>query len=158
MTENRGPPGTVPRLMDRRAERDALGGLVNAVRSGEAVGYANWVAAILYHSLGQFEQALAAATQSSQDAARKSRIMPLRILPNRSRQCCQSSCAVARSCQLALNGACPPVRGAVWRGQLRGRPARARASPRAWGGAAVICALSQTRVIQGAGQGLRPGI
>ena len=26
------------------------------------------------------------------------------------------------------------------------RPARARASPRAWGGAAAICALSQTRV------------
>jgi DNA-binding CsgD family transcriptional regulator len=33
------------------------------------VGYANWVAAILYNSLGQYEQALAAATQSSQDAA-----------------------------------------------------------------------------------------
>ena len=89
--------------------------------------------------------------------SRKSRIMPLRILPNRSRQCCQSSCAVARSRQLALKGACPPGRGIV-RGQLRGRPARARASPRARGGAAVICALSQTRVIQGAGQGLRPGI
>jgi len=39
-----------------------------------------------------------------------------------------------------------------------GRPAQARASPRAWGGAAAICALSQTRVIQGPSQGLRPGI
>ena len=36
---------------------------------GLTVGYANWVAAILYNSLGQYEQALAAATQSSQDAA-----------------------------------------------------------------------------------------
>jgi tetratricopeptide (TPR) repeat protein len=33
------------------------------------VGYANWVAAILYNSLGRYEQALAAAAQSSQDAA-----------------------------------------------------------------------------------------
>jgi len=36
---------------------------------GLTVGYANWVAAILYNSLGRYEQALAAATQSSQDAA-----------------------------------------------------------------------------------------
>ena len=36
---------------------------------GLTVGYANWVAAILYNSLGGYEQALAAATQSSQDAA-----------------------------------------------------------------------------------------
>ena len=36
---------------------------------GLTVGYANWVAAILYNSLGLYEQALAAATQSSQDAA-----------------------------------------------------------------------------------------
>jgi DNA-binding CsgD family transcriptional regulator len=36
---------------------------------GLTVGYANWVAAILYNSLGQYEQALDAATQSSQDAA-----------------------------------------------------------------------------------------
>jgi DNA-binding CsgD family transcriptional regulator len=36
---------------------------------GLTVGYANWVAAILYNSLGQYEQALTAATQSSQDAA-----------------------------------------------------------------------------------------
>ncbi len=36
---------------------------------GLTVGYAHWVAAILYNSLGQYEQALAAATQSSQDAA-----------------------------------------------------------------------------------------
>ena len=36
---------------------------------GLTVGYANWVAAILYNSLGHYEQALAAATQSSQDAA-----------------------------------------------------------------------------------------
>ena len=36
MTANPGPPVRVPRLMDRRAERDALGGLVDAVRSGES--------------------------------------------------------------------------------------------------------------------------
>jgi DNA-binding CsgD family transcriptional regulator len=36
---------------------------------GLTVGYANWVAAILYNSLGQYARALAAATQSSQDAA-----------------------------------------------------------------------------------------
>jgi DNA-binding CsgD family transcriptional regulator len=36
---------------------------------GLTVGYANWVAAILYNSLGRYEHALAAATQSSQDAA-----------------------------------------------------------------------------------------
>ena len=36
MTANRGQPGRVPGLMDRRAERDALGGLVDAVRSGES--------------------------------------------------------------------------------------------------------------------------
>jgi DNA-binding CsgD family transcriptional regulator/tetratricopeptide (TPR) repeat protein len=36
---------------------------------GLTVGYANWVAAILYNSLGRYEQALAAAAQSSQDAA-----------------------------------------------------------------------------------------
>ena len=36
---------------------------------GLTVGYANWVSAILYNSLGRYEQALAAATQSSQDAA-----------------------------------------------------------------------------------------
>jgi len=41
--------------------------------------------------------------------------------------------------------------------RLQALPARARASPRAWGGAA-ICALPQARVIQGAGQGSRPGI
>src|SRR5271170_2880499 len=36
MTANPRPPVRVPRLMDRRAERDALGGLVDAVRSGES--------------------------------------------------------------------------------------------------------------------------
>ena len=36
MTTNRGQPGRVPRLMDRRAERDTLGGLVDAIRSGES--------------------------------------------------------------------------------------------------------------------------
>ena len=36
MTANRGQPGRGPGLMDRRAERDALGGLVDAVRSGES--------------------------------------------------------------------------------------------------------------------------
>ena len=36
MTANPGQPGRVPGLMDRRAERDALGGLVDAVRSGES--------------------------------------------------------------------------------------------------------------------------
>ena len=36
---------------------------------GLTVGYANWVAAILYNSLGSMRQALAVATQSSQDAA-----------------------------------------------------------------------------------------
>jgi ABC-type transport system involved in cytochrome c biogenesis ATPase subunit len=36
MTANPRPPGRVPGLMDRRAERDALGGLVDAVRSGES--------------------------------------------------------------------------------------------------------------------------
>jgi AAA ATPase domain len=39
MTANPGPPGRVPGLMDRRAERDALGGLgglVDAVRSGQS--------------------------------------------------------------------------------------------------------------------------
>src|SRR5580692_4604443 len=36
MTANPRPPGRGPRLMDRRAERDALGGLVDAVRSGES--------------------------------------------------------------------------------------------------------------------------
>jgi predicted NACHT family NTPase len=36
MTANRGQPGRVPGLMDRRAERDALGGLVDAVRSGQS--------------------------------------------------------------------------------------------------------------------------
>ena len=40
-----------------------------AAGQGLTVGYANWVAAILYNSLGHYEQALAAATQSSQDAA-----------------------------------------------------------------------------------------
>jgi hypothetical protein len=35
MTATPGPPGRVLGLMDRRAERDALGGLVDAVRSGE---------------------------------------------------------------------------------------------------------------------------
>jgi predicted ATPase len=36
MTANPRLPVQVPRLMDRRAERDALGGLVDAVRSGES--------------------------------------------------------------------------------------------------------------------------
>ena len=36
MTANPRPPGRVPGLMDRRAERHALGGLVDAVRSGES--------------------------------------------------------------------------------------------------------------------------
>ena len=40
-----------------------------AAGQGLTVGYANWVAAILYNSLGRYEQALTAATQSSQDAA-----------------------------------------------------------------------------------------
>jgi quercetin dioxygenase-like cupin family protein len=35
MTANPRQPGRVPGLTDRRAERDALGGLVDAVRSGE---------------------------------------------------------------------------------------------------------------------------
>ena len=33
------------------------------------MGYANWVTAILHNSLGRYEQALTAATRSSQDAA-----------------------------------------------------------------------------------------
>jgi len=40
-----------------------------AAGQGLTVGYANWVAAILYNGLGRYEQALTAATQSSQDAA-----------------------------------------------------------------------------------------
>ena len=60
-------------LRGREAEAVALveATIAGATAGGQGltVGYANWVAAILYNSLGQYEQALAAATQSSQDAA-----------------------------------------------------------------------------------------
>ena len=60
-------------LRGREAEAVSLVGatIAGATAGGQGltVGYANWVAAILYNSLGRYEQALAAATQSSQDAA-----------------------------------------------------------------------------------------
>ena len=59
----RGPEAEAVSLVEATIAGATAGG------QGLTVGYANWVAAILYNSLGQYEQALAAATQSSQDAA-----------------------------------------------------------------------------------------
>ena len=60
-------------LRGREAEAVSLvkATIIGATAGGQGltVGYANWVAAILYNSLGRYEQALTAATQSSQDAA-----------------------------------------------------------------------------------------
>jgi DNA-binding CsgD family transcriptional regulator len=70
------PPFAALMLACLRGREAEAVSLVEATIAGAAaggqgltVGYANWVAAILYNSLGQYEQALAAATQSSQDAA-----------------------------------------------------------------------------------------
>jgi DNA-binding CsgD family transcriptional regulator len=59
----RGPEAEAVSLVEATIAGATAGG------QGLTVGYANWVAAILYNSLGQYGQALAAATQSSQDAA-----------------------------------------------------------------------------------------
>jgi DNA-binding CsgD family transcriptional regulator len=75
-TGTRAPPFAALMLACLRGREAEAVPLVNATIAGATaggqgltVGYANWVAAILHNSLGRYEQALSAATRSSQDAA-----------------------------------------------------------------------------------------
>ena len=75
-TGTRAPPFAALMLACLRGREAEAVPLVNATIAGATaggqgltVGYANWVAAILHNSLGRYEQALTAATRSSQDAA-----------------------------------------------------------------------------------------
>ena len=75
-TGTRAPPFAALMLACLRGREAEAVPLVNATIAGATaggqgltVGYANWVTAILHNSLGRYEQALTAATRSSQDAA-----------------------------------------------------------------------------------------
>ena len=75
-TGTRAPPFAALMLACLRGREAEAVPLVNATIAGATaggqgltVGYANWVAAILHNSLGRYEQALTAATRSSEDAA-----------------------------------------------------------------------------------------
>jgi len=75
-TGTHAPPFAALMLACLRGREAEAVPLVNATIAGATaggqgltVGYANWVTAILHNSLGRYEQALSAATRSSQDAA-----------------------------------------------------------------------------------------
>ena len=75
-TGTRAPPFAALMLACLRGREAEAVPLVNATIAGATaggqgltVGYANWVTAILHNSLGRYEQALTAATRSSQGAA-----------------------------------------------------------------------------------------
>ena len=119
---------------------------------GLTVGYANWVAAILYNSLGQYEQALAAATQSSQDAAMYVSLWALPELIEAAVRSGNAGLAAGPMARLAestqagdtvvSSEAVPPGRGQA----------------RELGAAQPSSAPIADQGHPGAGQGLRPGI